>query len=551
MNSANDVFYVWAPPGKGPSVRLSLDVVERLGVAATEGFTSLLSRGLETGGFLLGRTGRDEDGNFVQIENFEPLECEHMVGASYLLSSNDRKILEERIASHKSAGRGKIVGFYRTHTRKEFAITVEDIDLISAYFGKPSEVFLLIQSNSTGLARAGFFIWEGRKIRSNTPHLDFPFNRSALLSGGYEIQRLEPAFRRTRQPVSESLQRMARQIGGNAAMADPWFSRLGVRQAWKRIRPKRISTAVATLLRLGWRPLWAAAALAVLIIAVLASILNGNSNPGVPPGPLREVALRLDQTAGPAQTVNAAVDTAAATPGNVDVPRIATGVPADGRSDFLTGRPEEPSAGVAASAQEKKPGYRKWNAVTRPEAPPALRSIDAASLPVLTEPPALPVSAANPIPQSLYLQPALNGDSGEIPGARPSPIGNPYLSVVVEPVSDLGSKRLVEKIPLIGKRHKRADFVPPMPLRDAQPEIPASMRGRLKREVPIEVKVYVNPLGKVDYAELLSNGTGPNGDLAALAVFSSRRWEFTPARLGDERVPGEVILRFRFGPEAQ
>jgi outer membrane biosynthesis protein TonB len=70
----------------------------------------------------------------------------------------------------------------------------------------------------------------------------------------------------------------------------------------------------------------------------------------------------------------------------------------------------------------------------------------------------------------------------------------------------------------------------------------------MARDVNIDVKVYVNPAGKVDYSEVLSNVVEADRDLAALAMFSARRWEFVPARSGDEAVPGEVILHYQFGP---
>jgi outer membrane biosynthesis protein TonB len=51
----------------------------------------------------------------------------------------------------------------------------------------------------------------------------------------------------------------------------------------------------------------------------------------------------------------------------------------------------------------------------------------------------------------------------------------------------------------------------------------------------------------VDYAELISEGTGPNRSLASQAVYAARRWEFEPAREGERKVPGQVILHYRFG----
>jgi outer membrane biosynthesis protein TonB len=69
--------------------------------------------------------------------------------------------------------------------------------------------------------------------------------------------------------------------------------------------------------------------------------------------------------------------------------------------------------------------------------------------------------------------------------------------------------------------------------------------------VNIDVKVYVNPAGKVEYSEVLSKVAGTDRDLAASALFSARRWEFVPARDSDGTVPGEVILHYQFGPGAR
>jgi hypothetical protein len=45
---------------------------------------------------------------------------------------------------------------------------------------------------------------------------------------------------------------------------------------------------------------------------------------------------------------------------------------------------------------------------------------------------------------------------------------------------------------------------------------------------------------------LLSDGRHPQ--LASAAVYAARKWSFTPARSGDDTVPGEVILHFTYTP---
>jgi TonB family protein len=64
----------------------------------------------------------------------------------------------------------------------------------------------------------------------------------------------------------------------------------------------------------------------------------------------------------------------------------------------------------------------------------------------------------------------------------------------------------------------------------------------------VRVKVYVDRSGKVEYAELLSDGTGSNRELASLAVFAARRWQFAPANRAGKPVEAQAVLRFRFGP---
>ena len=120
------------------------------------------------------------------------------------------------------------------------------------------------------------------------------------------------------------------------------------------------------------------------------------------------------------------------------------------------------------------------------------------------------------------------------------------IHVRVEPVPVSRLERLTRSLPLIGKRYRRPDYVPPAALRN--PGLTSPPPRGVSREVNIDVKVYVNPAGKVDYSEVLSKVAEPDRDLAASAVFSARRWEFVPARDSDGTVPGEVILHYQFAP---
>lgn len=111
-------------------------------------------------------------------------------------------------------------------------------------------------------------------------------------------------------------------------------------------------------------------------------------------------------------------------------------------------------------------------------------------------------------------------------------------------------RRVVTAIPLVKRLFRNADFKPPTPSLSPLPEIPDSLSQSLKRELAVEVKVFVNTAGDVQYAELLTDVTGRDSELAALAVFESRRWKFHPAVMKGKPRDSEVILHYRFSPPA-
>ncbi len=539
--------YLWQVPGKRLSVSLSLDVVDRLSVVVLEGLQALPRRGLEIGGFLLGKTRRNGELVCVDVDNFEPLGCEHAVGPSYLLSPTDRASLEDRIRWHKSHGEPSIVGFYRSHTRKVFAATMEDVDALSAYFSDRSNVFLLIHAQRDAPLAAGFLIWEGRKICSLTPYLEFPFRRATLISEGHEIlsrpsvnlaareKRLEvlpqPAVLETPEALPATT-RLPRPPRLPAALHMP---KLPVSMSSVLRRPK-MPEALSRLLR--QRPAslkfdWLLAA-AILTIAVFAGVLHRDYPPSRPSArPELRGARERKPTAGPvtAAPIREAPDTV---PAAAEAPQPAIAAPA------LTIK------AMSNSAQRAEPGRGKGDrtlassTIRRIAAvPPEFVPAAAPPIPLLPEPPNV---AAEPASYTELLSLGNKILRPELPQ-----ISDPSVSVAISQPHRGGFLRKLG----LGKHNKDAGFVPPTPIREPPTELPPELRHRIKNQVAMDVKIYIDREGKVEYAELLSKGTGSNRDLASLAVFASRRWTFSPARLGDETVPAEVILHFRFGPDVR
>ena len=129
----------------------------------------------------------------------------------------------------------------------------------------------------------------------------------------------------------------------------------------------------------------------------------------------------------------------------------------------------------------------------------------------------------------------------------PKSAAESFSTVTFEAVTEPHSGGVMGKIPLLRRLRRGPDFVPPMPVQETTPTVPEKLRRTLRTEVPVDVRVYINKSGKVDFAELLSDITVANHDFASLAVFDARHWEFEPARSGGRIVPGQALLRYRFG----
>ena len=564
--TVRDSWLIWEVPGKPVSVRLNPEVVGRLGMAIREGFKALPHRGLETGGLLIGRRREVANHVVVDILDFEPVESEHAAGPSYLLSNADRHLLEARIAAREATAKKLlIVGFYRSHTRRDFAITVEDASLFSDYFRKASDVFLLIKPNDYGPPTGGFIIREGGKILSPSPYVQVPLDRAIVIPAARETS--IPAL-----PASPAPPRPPQIVQPSAPERTTWM-----RTTWM----------------VRW-PIWLAAAGAMAVAVGLPFGIQRRI-PGPPPAKPR-VALALSVTnsgnglllswdhqasrqAGHAvlwikdgqEEQKFELDSKQLNEGSVtywpagsDVnfrltllspgASVTESVRAiGGPSKPLVADPaptavavESSPASVSAPAYVSAPNPPRRNragtasrqlarefALPHPE--PGRATVTAAALP---DPPTIQPAAVPP------LEAIVPANSLAFPDGADS-----SLRVKVEPLSGSRLERLARNIPLLKKRYRRSDYVPPAPLR--KPALPSPPHRKVAQDVNIDVKVHVNPAGQVDSSEVLSKVAETDRDLAALATFSARRWEFVPARDGDGTVPGEVILHYQFGPEVR
>ncbi|HUB34948.1 MAG TPA: hypothetical protein VMA31_18060 [Bryobacteraceae bacterium] len=554
-DAASAAYYQWQPPGKAIAVSLSLAVIGRLGSSVLEDGEPFPHRRPEIGGFLWGSVKRSRGVAVVQVDGFEPVECEHAFGPSYFLSGADQNRLAERLRRYRPPRGTSIVGFFRSNTRKEFALAVEDINLMARYFSKPSMVLLLVHSSSDGALRAGFSIWEQRAIRTLKPYLEFPFEPAILFAGGYEISGREhgralaapspPPVRRQipapspAAPLEGANTSLVRRPTGLAA---PMRSQPA--PVWVDARSgqaPRLGT-VAHFSRLWRGPMrleWLVAAAAVGI-ALLGGVLHRDTRPlesGLPPAMQgKHVAARANQDADRTEPSVAAAPPA---------PAAAVPLPAAPLAPEAPARLSETP--VLAAAVPAAPPVSQPEPIVQSGPPTAPRAV---AIPIAPLRVAAVSAPPLPAPPNIALEPPkapapLLSDGGILPaGIRGAP--DPFVRIAVDPLP--GHRKLLGKL-FSGKKVGTV-FEPPRLLDERPPEVPSELRDRIRGSVPITVKLYVNRTGSVEYAELLSDGTGQNRDLAALAVFASRKWQFAPARQGGEAIPAEVLVQFRFGAGA-
>ena len=130
--------------------------MEELRFTAVDGFHRLVHGGVEIGGILFGV--RDPDG--VKILAHRELACEYVFGPSFTLSENDRRTLEQLLASPSSDSQlsgMQPVGWYQSHTRSEILLSEDELQFYQRYFPEIWQIALLLRPHRFDPVRAGFF----------------------------------------------------------------------------------------------------------------------------------------------------------------------------------------------------------------------------------------------------------------------------------------------------------------------------------------------------------------------------------------------------------
>ncbi|MBM3754294.1 MAG: hypothetical protein FJW38_09975 [Acidobacteria bacterium] len=197
-------FYTWKPADKAVSVQIQFDIVDRILLEVMKGFGSVPKRGAEVGGILLGTTERNKLGELlVKIEDFEPVNCDHAQGPSYVLSESDRDAFDEACERWQRGPDRRIyaVGYYRGHTRDGVCLAAEDLALLEDQFPGDEAIALVVKPYATKVSTAGIFFREEGKFKADSTYLEFPFSRKELGGGSSGSERLTSAARFGQQRV--------------------------------------------------------------------------------------------------------------------------------------------------------------------------------------------------------------------------------------------------------------------------------------------------------------------------------------------------------------
>src|SRR4051794_21484412 len=134
---------VWQAAGSDARIEYPRALMEELSFAATEGFNRVPRGGVEIGGVLFGT--REPDA--VKILAHRPVTCEYAFGPSFTLSDNDRRGLENLLASAQTDPdllEMEPVGWYHSHTRSEILLSEKDLELFQRYFPEIWKIALVL-----------------------------------------------------------------------------------------------------------------------------------------------------------------------------------------------------------------------------------------------------------------------------------------------------------------------------------------------------------------------------------------------------------------------
>jgi len=149
--------YIWWFPGSPVRVHVDLCVIEGLQERLRDSEPERVEHGLLFGQILQGA---------VEISEYQPVSNRSVPETIAALAAEPRKRL--------------LIGYYRSEHGEALRLNEDDLFLFKTFFGKPYQVFLLIQPNAFAPPNATFFFSRGHRQISEFPFLEFPLDVALL-----------------------------------------------------------------------------------------------------------------------------------------------------------------------------------------------------------------------------------------------------------------------------------------------------------------------------------------------------------------------------------
>jgi TonB family protein len=477
----------WEAPGFPVSISIHRAVMDGIARAALDGFKSLPRRGVEIGGVLLGKLVAG-DAPSVFIEQFEPVPCEYQFGPSYTLSVRDKVAFAETAARGAAESGLFVVGYYRSHTRHDFQLEPSDLEIINSWYKDQSDVFLIVKPLDTDHVEGEFFFWENGKLRMESRGRRLPFTK---VDPPFPERRAEPrppviALKEPPPPEPEP-------VPVPMPVVVPPEPPIAIAEATGEGLP---SEETIQTVRRDFEPQrsfdWRRWGISLLMGALLAGGLlllwwqfRERTDRTPPPAPVTTISsLGLNVQVLPKEW---------RVLWNRDLPVVqnaarGTLFVTDGaKQDQMTLDQNQLRTGGIVYEPEAK------DVTFRLELVGPQNQISSESFRIMRETKPAPAPAPAPATQ----QPAL-------------------------------------------------PITPPKAIRRVPPVIPAGIRPRITKNIPVDVRVHIDRSGRVISAAPVVRGRGLTSYLASKAVAAARKWRFEPAHQGDITVPSTQVIHFVF-----
>lgn len=136
--------------------------------------------------------------------------------------------------------------------------------------------------------------------------------------------------------------------------------------------------------------------------------------------------------------------------------------------------------------------------------------------------------------------------------AKPFPQHRSGADISLQPVHRTLLGKALHHMPLLSRfehDYYQDDFVPARVIKQTPPLVPLALQRRLKRDVPVDLRIHIAKSGAVAETQLISRNVSPA--FSSLALHAAAQWDFEPARIRNKAVPSDMLVHFRFRPSVQ